>query len=403
MKSIVLSWQYILARPLAAVLNVLLLALGLASINFLLLVQHQVQNSFERDLQGIDVVVGAKGSPLQLILAGVFHIDVPSGNIPLADVRDLEKNPQVKKLIPISVGDSFAGYRIVGTTVDYINLYNAKMDKGQMWTQPMQAVAGFSAVAAMAQRGLQPGTPFVGNHGLGEKGHPHGEAPYNLVGTLQKCDCVLDRLILTMTESVWQVHEKAAALDASDQQALEDAREVTMAIIQYNSPMAAVSFPRFVNTTTEMQAAAPAVEMTRLFKLLGVGADVLRGFAAVLLLIATISLLIALWNALRERQADWAMLRMLGAPPRRVASVLVWQALILTALGGVFGLLLGHLLTGLVGYMLSADKSIPITGWLWLPEQLWVLCATVLLALLAALLPVWQAYRLDVLKILQTR
>ncbi len=403
MKSIVLALQYVRSRPLAAVLNVLLLALGLASINFLLLVQHQVQNSFERDLQGIDVVVGAKGSPLQLILAGVFHIDVPSGNIPLVDVRELEKNPQVKKLIPISVGDSFAGYRIVGTTVDYINLYNAKMDKGQMWTQPMQAVAGYSAAAAMAQRGLQPGTPFVGNHGLGEKGHPHGEAPYNLVGTLQKCDCVLDRLILTMTESVWQVHEKATALNASDQQALEEAREVTMAIIQYTSPMAAVSFPRFVNTTTDMQAAAPAVEMTRLFKLLGVGADVLRGFAAVLLLIATISLLIALWNALRERQADWAMLRMLGAPPRRIASVLVWQALILTALGGVSGLLLGHLLTGLVGYMLSADKSIPITGWLWLPEQLWVLCATVLLALLAALLPVWQAYRLDVLKILQTR
>jgi putative ABC transport system permease protein len=403
MKSIVLAWQYVRSRPLAAVLNVLLLALGLASINFLLLVQHQVQNSFERDLQGIDVVVGAKGSPLQLILAGVFHIDVPSGNIPLADVRELAKNPQVKKLIPISVGDSFAGYRIVGTTNDYINLYGAKMGSGQMWTQPMQAVAGYSAAAAMAQRGLQPGTPFVGNHGLGAKGHPHGETPYALVGTLQKCDCVLDRLILAMTESVWQVHEKATALDASDQQALEEAREITMALIQYNSPMAAVSFPRFVNTTTEMQAAAPAIEMTRLFKLLGVGADVLRGFAAVLLLIATISLLIALWNALRERQADWAMLRMLGAPPRRVASVLVWQALILTALGGVFGLLLGHLLTGLVGYLLSADKSIPITGWLWLPEQLWVLCATVLLALLAALLPVWQAYRLDVLKILQTR
>jgi putative ABC transport system permease protein len=137
--------------------------------------------------------------------------------------------------------------------------------------------------------------------------------------------------------------------------------------------------------------------------MMGVGTDVLRGFALVLLLIATISLLIALWNALRERQADWAMLRMLGAPASRVASVLVWQALILTGLGAVLGLLLGHLLTGLVGYLLSVDRSIPITGWIWLPEQLWVLASAAVMALIAALVPVWSAYRLDVLKLLQTR
>jgi putative ABC transport system permease protein len=403
MKTIVLAWKYTCSRPLAALLNVLLLALGIASINFLLLVQHQLQQSFERDLQGIDLVVGAKGSPLQLILAGVFHIDVPSGNIALADVNDLGKNPLVKKLIPLSIGDSFSGYRIVGTTQDYISLYGAQMGVGHMWIQPMHAVAGYSAGIAMAKLGVQPGMPFVGNHGLGDKGHAHGETPYALVGVLQKCDCVLDRLILTMTESVWQVHEKATALDASDQKALEEAREVTMALVQYATPMAAVSLPRVVNTTTEMQSAAPAIEVTRLFRMLGVGTDVLRGFAAVLLLIATVSLLIALWNALRERQADWAMLRMLGASPQRVAGVLVWQALILTLAGGVLGLLLGQVLTSLVGYLLGQDKSLPITGWIWLPEQLGLLAGAVLIALVAAMLPVWAAYRLDVLKILQSR
>jgi putative ABC transport system permease protein len=362
-----------------------------------------VQQSFERDLQGVDLVVGAKGSPLQLILAGVFHIDVPSGNIALADVQELAKNPLVKTLIPLSLGDSFAGYRIVGTTTDYMDLYQAKLGAGQLWSAPMQAVAGFSAAAAMAKQGLQPGMPFVGNHGLGEKGHAHGNTPYKLVGVLQKCDCVLDRLILTMTESVWQVHEKATALDATDQKALEEAREVTMALVRYATPMAAVSLPRWVNNNTEMQSAAPAIEITRLFRMLGVGTDVLRGFAAVLLLIAAVSLLIALWNALRERQADWAMLRMLGAPPQRVAGVLVWQALVLTLAGGLLGVLLGQLLTGLVGYLLAQDKSLPITGWVWLPQQLWLLLGVVLMALVAALLPVWAAYRLDVLKILQSR
>jgi putative ABC transport system permease protein len=403
MKSVALAWRYIAARPLAAALNVGLLALGLASMCFLLLVQHQVAQSFERDLQGIDVVVGAKGSPLQLILAGVFHIDVPPGNIPLQAVNALAAHPQVKKLIPLSLGDSVGGFRIVGTTADYITHYGAALARGALWAAPMQAVAGHDAAKALEKLGLQPGKTFAGNHGLGATGHAHGETPYTLVGVLAHCGCVLDRLVLTATESVWQVHEKATALDDGDRKALAEAREVTLALISYASPMAAVSFPRFVNTTTEMQAAAPALEITRLFRMMGVGTDVLRGFAAVLLLIATISLLIALWNALRERQADWAMLRMLGASPARVASVLVWQALILTLAAGLLGLLLGHGLTGWVGQQLAADRSLPMTGWLWLPEELWLLGGAVVLALGAALLPVWAAYRLDVLKILQSR
>ncbi len=403
MKSVALAWHYLAARPLAAALNVLLLALGLALMCFLLLVQHQVQTAFERDLQGIDVVVGAKGSPLQLILAGVFHIDVPSGNIPLQAVQALASNPQVKKLIPLSLGDSVGGFRIAGTTPDYIAHYGATLGHGQLWAAPMQAVAGHDAAQALAKLGLHIGKSFAGNHGMGATGHAHGESAYTLVGVLTPCGCVLDRLVLTATESVWQVHEKTTALDDDDRLALIEAREVTLALIQYASPLAAVSFPRFVNTTTEMQAAAPALEITRLFRMMGVGTDVLRGFAAVLLLIAAVSLLIALWNALRERQADWAMLRMLGASPARVASVLVWQALILTLVASLLGLALGHGLTGLVGQQLAADRSLPITGWLWLPQELWLLGGAVVLALVAALLPVWAAYRLDVLKILQSR
>ena len=105
-----MSWRYLWSRPLAAALNLLLLSLGLASITFLLLVSHQLNTAFERDLAGIDVVVGAKGSPMQLILSGVFQLDVPTGNVPLAAVKALQAHPQVAKLIPISLGDSFGAF-----------------------------------------------------------------------------------------------------------------------------------------------------------------------------------------------------------------------------------------------------------------------------------------------------
>ena len=120
MKTLAFAWRYLWSRPLGAALNVLLLSLGLASITFLLLVGHQLSRAFERDLAGIDVVVGAKGSPMQLILSGVLHIDVPPGNVPLQAVRALEQHPLVASVIPISLGDSFQSFRIVGTSHSYI-------------------------------------------------------------------------------------------------------------------------------------------------------------------------------------------------------------------------------------------------------------------------------------------
>ena len=403
MKIITLSFKYLWSRPLAAGLNVLLLALGVASITLVLLISSQIDHAFERDLKGIDVVVGAKGSPMQLILAGVFHIDTPTGNIPLADVTTLQQDKRVATLIPLSLGDSFRGFRIVGTTADYVTHYEATLASGVMWKLPLEAVIGAEIAT---NTGLKLGNSFIGSHGLGAEGHAHGSTPYQVTGLLAPCSCVLDRLILTATESVWRVHEKAiegdTPLDADDKKAIEDDREVTMALIRYKSPLAAVSFPRFVNTTTNMQAAAPAIEITRLLRMVGVGTDVLRGFGAVLLLTAGLSVFIALWNAVRERRADLAMLRMLGASPQKVAGLLVCEALWLAILASALGLLLGHLLTAAVGYLLQAEKSLPVSGWILLVEE-WAIPATAaVVAVVAALIPAISAYRVDVQSLLKS-
>ena len=400
MKIVAIAWRYLWSRPLAAALNLLLLALGLAAITFVLLTSRQIDRNFERDLAGIDLVVGAKGSPIQLILAGVFHIDVPSGNIPLAEVQKLQAHPQVAKLIPLSLGDTFKGFRLVGTSPAYVLHYAAALAQGAMWTRPMQAVIGHQVAQ---QTGLTVGSAFAGSHGLGGTGHTHGDNPYQVSGILAPCACVLDRLILTATESVWKVHEDATVADASDRAVLEAEREVTMALITYKSPMAAVSMPRFINTTTDMQAAAPAIEITRLLRMVGVGTDVLRGFGAVLLLTAGLSVFIALWNAVRERRADLAMLRMLGASPQKVAGLVLCEALLLALLAVALGLLMGHSLTALVGYWLQAERSLVLTGWLWLAEEWWVLALGLAVATVAALLPALNAYRMDVTTLLNSR
>lgn len=402
-----LSLRYLWSRPLATTLNLLLLALGLASMTFVLIARDQIDRAFERDLAGIDVVVGAKGSPMQLILAGVFHLDVPPGNIPLAEVQKLAQHPQVAQLIPLSLGDNLQGFRIVGTTADYATHYGAQLAQGALWSAPMQAVLG----AQVASRtGLQPGQAFEGAHGLGAGGASHGETPYTVSGVLAPCGCVLDRLVLTATESVWRVHDDMHAGDGMDEaeraelaEALAEDREVTLALITYNTPMAAVSFPRFINSTTSMQAAAPALEITRLLGMVGVGTQVLRAMAAALLAVAGLSVFIALWAAVRERRADLAMLRMLGAPPGRVASLLLCEALWLAALACVLGVLAAHGLVALFGSLLMDSQSLAINGWQWVPGVAWVPVLALGVAVAAALVPVVSAYRVDVSQLLNSR
>jgi putative ABC transport system permease protein len=404
MKILLMSWRYLWSRPLAASLNLLMLTLGLAAITFVLLLSQQVGRAFDRDLAGIDVVVGAKGSPLQLILSGVFHIDAPTGNIPLAAVNELQANPQVAKIIPISLGDSFRGFRIVGTSLDYVNHYNAQVAVGKLWAQPMQAVVG-SQVAR--QIGLKVGDTFAGSHGLlsgaGGGGESHGQTPYTVVGVLAASGSVLDRLILTSTESVWTVHETDTALDAEDQKILEDDREITLALIQYKTPLAAVTFPRFVNATTEMQAAAPALEITKLLSMLGVGTDVLKALGGVLLLTAGLSVFIALWSAVRERRADLALLRMLGAPPRKIAGLLLCEALWLAAIACVLGVLLGQGLLALTAWALQFQNSVTLSVFAWPLELAVVPLMALVVACAASLLPAWEAYRVSVFELLQSR
>jgi putative ABC transport system permease protein len=268
----------------------------------------------------------------------------------------------------------------------------------------MQAVIGAQVAA---QTGLKPGDRFNGSHGLGGGGDDHGATPYVVSGVLAPGGSVLDRLVLTALDSVWQVHETMhegdTALDADDKKALEDEREVTLALISYRTPLAAVTFPRFVNTTTEMQAAAPALEITRLLNLIGVGTDVLRALAGVLLLTAGLSVFIALWSAVRERRADLALLRMLGAPPARVAALLLCEALWLALLAAVIGVLAGQALVALLGWLLQLENSVLIGALSWPTGLLAVPLLAVAVALLSALLPAYEAYRVPVFELLQPR
>ena len=277
MNILTLSLSNLRFRALGSFFNMLILSLGIATIITLLHVSQQIEQRFTRDLQGIDLVVGAKGSPIQLILSSVFHLDIPSGNIALEDAKKLEKNPLIKSAIPLALGDNVSGFRIVGTTTDYLNHYGAPFAQGALYHNPMEAVLGSQVAQKM---GLNTGDIFVGAHGLVNSDDLHTDFPYTVVGILQPTGTVLVRLVLTPVESVWHIHEHPDPDDADEIEAAKQhpGKQITALLISYKTPMAAVTLPRIVNETSSMQAASPAFETARLMKILGVGGDTIRLF-----------------------------------------------------------------------------------------------------------------------------
>jgi putative ABC transport system permease protein len=176
-------------------------------------------------------------------------------------------------------------------------------------------------------------------------------------------------------------------------------REISALLIRYATPMAGATLPRAINAFPELQAASPTLETSRLFGVMVVGMRVLRGFAIVLVIAAGLSVFIGLYTALNERRYDLAIMRALGASPRQLMMLLLFEGGLLAAIGGVLGLALGHVLTSLLGFALRFQQ-VGITGWIFSANELWVVLGALVVGMLAALLPAWRAHETDIARVL---
>ena len=389
MNLFVLVWSYLKAKPLNTILNVLLLSMGIGVITTLLLFNNQFQEKISENSRGIDLVVGAKGSPLQLILCSVFHIDFPTGNIKLTEAEKLSKNRLVKKAIPMALGDSYQNFRIVGTDTAYTHLFDAKLENGKWWSKDLEVVVGSVAAETLQ---LKIGDTFASAHGLTNDGHAHDENLYQVVGILEPSHSVADNLLFTNIASIWRVHDLHDVPDST--------KEITSLLIRFRNPIAALQLPRMINTYTNMQAASPAFETARLFSILGVGVDVLLGLASTIIIVSALSIFIALYNSLKERRYDMAIMRSMGAGRSRLFTEVVMEGTALTLCGSVLGILLGHLLVFGFTTMVEEGARTGISGLVFYREELFVVIASVVLGVICSLIPAWQAYRTDIHKVL---
>jgi len=405
-----LSIAYIRTRWLTSSLLVLLLAMGVATISLLLHFSHQAEQRLAQDGRGFDLVVGAKGSPLQLILSSIYHMDIPTGNIPLAEAQRLQKHPQVKQAIPLALGDSYRGFRIVGTKQDYITHYKAELAEGQSFSAPLEAVLG----AAVAREAKVPvGATFAGSHGLTDGGEEHADSPYKVVGVLKPTGTVIDRLVLTPVESVWKIHGSEAHQHEHEEEAHEEHKhhahakdeheeeieasdEITALLITYRSRAAAMSLPREINSMSSMQAASPAFETARLLSLLGIGLDTLRLFGIILIVSALAGMLVAVYQSMLERRVDIALMRVLGASKGMLMKQIVLEVGLLIAAGIGAGLVLSHAALAVLPSLSAQLANMGFTPLQLLPGEVGMAMGLLIAGLCVALLPALAAYRVDV-------
>jgi putative ABC transport system permease protein len=391
----------------------------------LLLVQHQFEQKMTRDAAGIDLVVGAKGSPLQLILSSVYHIDFPTGNIKMEEAQRISRSRLVKQVIPLAMGDNVQGLRILGTNHDYLDLYAVKFAAGKAWEKPFEVTLGAESAKIL---GLKLGDSFSGSHGISVGSHDHDQHAFTVTGILAPSGKVVDRLVLTSIESVWYTHDEEGGAEpiASEEGeeanlAVEEApelgmdphlqavaargfpitdqdREVTTLLVRYRNPMAAIQLPRMINSGTSMQAASPAFEMSRLFELLGVGISLLQGLAIALVVIAGLSIFIALYNSLKERKYDLAILRTLGASRGQLVGLVFLEGISLTTLGAILGIGFGHGFLALVVALTSQEVVSLVDPWVFLPEEGLIFAYALAVGIVASLIPAWSAYQTSIAK-----
>jgi putative ABC transport system permease protein len=389
MSPLKISWKSLASKPLSSALNVLLISFGTGILTILLLASTQIEEKLNNNSKDIDLVVGAKGSPLQLILSSIYYIDFPTGNIPLKEANELMHNPFVKRAVPLSLGDNYNGIRIVGTDSNYVSLYGLKTQSGKFWNADLEATIGTNVAK---EQNLKVGDTFFGAHGLTENKDLHKEHAYKVVGILAPQGNVTDNLILTNMASIWKMHGE----EANDEL---EGKEITSLLIQYRSPMSVAMFPRMVNQMTSLQSASPAMESTRLFSLIGVGVDTLQWFAVLIMFIAAISVFVNLYNSLKERSYDLAIMRTLGASKTKLFLIVILEGVLLTLLGTFLGIILGHLAIELIGNYQESSQA-KLSGFVFMANEIYLLFAGLAIGIFASIIPAIQAYKANISEIL---
>lgn len=446
MNTFTLLLRFLRQRRIATTLTTLSVALGVALTASILTLRTESERAFSQKDTGFEVIVGAKGSPLQLVLNTMYHIGAPVGNIPLTDAEKLMRDKRVRFALPMVFGDNVGGLKVIGTTEDFFTTFEYRKDthlsltNGTAFRKNYEAVLGSEAAQIL---GKKVGDSITVRHGLEESeqgAHEHGKMP--VVGILASSGTAIDKGVFMTMYTVWDTHyheyaeqqeaaEKALAAQENQGKSEEnkhhddhdheghnheghdhdhdesehnehnhaippDFTTVTALVVKLKSPVFYDSFVRSVNDGTSAQAALPIREISSLFAIVGNVNGMLLGVSYLVILVAAMAIVAAMYNSLNERRREIAILRSLGAHRGTILRLILSEAAFIGFVGFCAGLLMSRMGIHWGKPMLERTVGTALDIHWFYGFDAWIGTGVVVLSVVVALIPAWQAYRTDV-------
>jgi putative ABC transport system permease protein len=401
MSDLRLALAYLRHRILVTVLTIISVALGLGLAITVLTVAHQTRDTLGNEVSSVDVVIGGKGGPLQLVLNSLYYLDAPTGNISLDLWERMKKDPDVASVIPLNMGDNFLGSPIIGTVPEFFAGKKPRrggelLAAGKIFTAPFETVVG--ADVARRQH-LKLGDTFVGAHGWAKSNDFHTQFPYNVVGILATTGTSLDRGVFTDYRSVWIVHSHPDE-DEKEEQAKSGhnpSKEVTALLLRLSQPSRRFLLVQDINLHENAMAVVPVDEISKLVSVfIAPLQGLLLAVAYLVIIVAALTILIGLYLTIHQRRRDIAITRALGATRADVFRQITVEAAALAGLGVICGWVLGHGLIALSASHVMSKFGIYPNAWQVHPVEVGIAASVWALGILAGLLPAAIAYRLPV-------
>lgn len=396
---LIIAWRNLLAKPVQSALTVLIVAATITMLTLVTLLSTGTHNGLVIATEPFDLIVGAKGSPNQLVLNTVFLQDAPIGNVSHEIVEKLAANPLVASAIPLAFGDNYKGYPIVGSE-NSIFQHQPKVGQGEwlqlaaghMFNIPFEAVIGASVAQKLS---LNLGDEFKSTHGLIAGGQAH-EHVYHVVGILQTLNGPYDQAILVPIESIWLSHEKHEHKPGvEDRDDHEQEHNVTAILVKPKGYSEAMRLYQQFQQEPGAQMVFPSQVIVQLFAMLGQGEHMLRTVAYVVIVMGLMIMALSVyWSAL-SRAHDRAILRALGASSHDILAIIVAESTILTVSGVTVGILTGHGIFSLLVKIMESKTAIVLTAGL-TPDEVYIMIGGTLFGMLAGLIPAVLTYRTEV-------
>lgn len=370
--------------------------------------RHQAKNSFTKTVSGVDLIVGARSGQVNLLLYSVFRIGNPTNNISWQSYQQIADNPNTAWTIPISLGDSHNGFRVMGTTQSYFDHYrfgdkqHLSFKEGKQFKGVYDTVLGHN-VAKELNYSL--GQEIVIAHGLGKVSFSkHDDKPFTIVGILEPTGTPIDRTVhvsLAAIEAIhldWQQGVKIPGFGISAEEALKQdltPKSITAVMVGLKSKMATFKFQRYINKFKQepLMAVLPGIALVELWQIVSVIENLLLIISAMVVLAGLTGMLTTLIASLNERRREIAILRALGAQPIYIFLLLMIESLVLTIVGCLAGIIFIFVLMAIVQPILASTYGLHVSAIPLSLEMLYILAIVVILAGLLGLIPSYLAYK----------